>query len=238
MLSNLLRHRQSFSSPLVLLLLIAVPPLICPIELSAKDKDSPQPRPTERATPFNLDSPSQIRDIPSGFLFHGDDYVAEFLPEGVIWKWGDGTNQYAFWVVEVRGSRGQIFWTRSKESGDFRIDGDRILYERTTLIHEMYEGDREGVTQFWYFEDNPLWEGGNLEIVGELLTKLQVRVEEGMIQFYDGEEKWAGSFFEINATDRNGRLLALSPNLDGKTVSLSVPATWLYELNSASAEDR
>lgn len=198
----------------------------------AKDRSVPTPTDNRLSVPKTFQAPGTPPELPEGYLIGGDDFSAEFLPEGVIWRWEPGNEQFAFWIVEVRGSRGQFFWTRSKKSLYFGLNGDRVEYRRTPLISEMYEGNRDEITQIWHFLDNPVWEGGDLTITGEILTTLGVREEEGRIQFYDVKNEWLGPFFRMQATDEAGRVLELTPELDGKTVTLTVPATWLYEVGT------
>ncbi len=232
-MSRLSPHNRTGRSVLCLLL------FLFGVVLPAEGRDKTQPGSTDHpiTTPRTFNSPGMPPDIPQGFLIGGDDFSSEFLPEGIIWNWEPGDEQFAFWVAKIRGSRGQVFWTRSKESLFFGLEGDRVQYKRTSLISEMYEGDRKDVTQIWHFLDNPAWEGGDLIITGEILTVLTVRNIAGRIQFYDRDENWLGPFFRIIASDVGGRILELSPILDGKTVTLTIPATWLYEIGSVQIEN-
>lgn len=227
-MSRLFPHPRNTVPALCLLMFVSTD-----LPLHARDKGQPGvSTDTKLTTPRTFNAPGMPPDIPQGFLIGGNEFSAEFLPEGIIWKWEEGADQFAFWVVEIRGSRGQVFWTRSKKSIDFGLAGSRVQYRRTTLISEQYEGDGRDVTQIWHFVDNPVWEGGDLIITGEILTILTVRNMAGRIQFYDREENWLGPFFRILASDVGGRILELPPVLDGKTVTLTVPAAWLYEIGS------
>ncbi len=204
---------------------------------AATEKSQPGQLIREPSIPESFNPPIMPPDLPEGFLISGDDFSAQFIPEGVIWHWQPGDEQFAFWVVEIRGTRGQVFWTRSRKTLSFIIDGDRVVYRRTSLIDETYGGDREKVFQTWLFHDNPLWEGGDLIVKGEILTTLEARKERGTVQFYDAGGEWVGPFFRLQAADDAGRVLDLDPTLDGKTVTVTIPAAWLYEINNVPEPD-
>lgn len=183
-----------------------------------------------------FDAPNQMAEQIPGFVFKGDTYYAEFIPEGLIWRFTDQEEQFAYWIVEMHGSKGQVLWTESKGSSSFGSDGDQVAYQRTLLIREAYEGGANTVRQVWEFSENPLWEGGDLVIISEILTGLEMRKERESIAFFDPDtDERIGPFLEIVARDRDGREITLEPSIEEKTVTITIPAGWLYQIGAIGA---
>ena len=209
------------------------------VALSADAKDPAPVRTNEQQIVPDIrtfDAPNQMAEQVPGFVFKGDTYYAEFIPEGLIWRFTDQEEQFAYWIVEMHGSKGQVVWTESKGSSSFGSDGDQVAYQRTLLIREAYEGGANHVRQVWQFSENPLWEGGDLVIISEILTALEMRKEGETIAFFDPDSgERIGPFLEIVARDKDGRQIALEPSIEDKTVTITVPAGWLYQIGAIGA---
>ncbi|MFH1679885.1 MAG: hypothetical protein ABIH26_04495 [Candidatus Eisenbacteria bacterium] len=209
--------------PALFLLLLAGP------IRAVETKETGPIRPPQRPLAGEPTVSSPLRESPDLYVFEDDLRRIELMKEGWLLRFKQKEGCVAYWLVEIYGDRGPIVWTREKGTLAFDIKEGNVRYKRTPLVTEEYSADRYGTRQIWRFSDNPVWEGGDLLIVGEILTPLEVRLIEDRIHFHGGEG-WVGPFCTFEARDPDGNVLELAPMLEGKKITLRVPGSWLYRI--------
>ncbi len=205
--------------------------LVSPIPAaSVEPKGAVPPRLAEQPGVSEPTVSSPLREAPNVYVFEDDRQRIEFMEEGWLLRFKPKEGSaVAYWLVEIYGNRGPVLWTRERESLGFGTKEGAVRYARTPLLTEEYRVDRYGFRQVWSFSDNPAWEGGDILIVGEMLTPLEVRIIEGKIHFFD-RDGWVGSFCAFEAQGAGEDNLPLAPKLEGKKITLTVPGSWLYRL--------
>jgi len=220
------RPGSGFSAAALFLALHLSPNLAEAVE----PKGTVPPRLTTRPGASEPTVSSPIREAANVYVFEDDRHRIEFMEEGWLLRFKpDERSAVAYWLVEVYGDRGPVLWTRERGLLSFGTKEGAVRYVRTPLLTEEYQVDRYGIRQVWRFSDNPAWEGGDILIVGEMLTPFEVRLIDGKIHFFD-REGWVGSFCAFEAQGPEGDALPLAPKLEGKKITLAVPGSWLYRL--------
>lgn len=225
--------RPSGSIPILLVLFGT----LLPPGLEAIEPTRATPARPERSFADDRSLINRPREAPDTYVVAGDDFRLEFTRDGWICRFHSGEKYIGFWLMEIRGSDGPIVWSAGRSPVDFDMEEGEVRYRRTRALTEAYSADRYGVRQIWIVDENPLFERGDVTIVGEILTPLDVRLLDGRIQLYDGANR-VGGFCSFEARDPSGRILDLTPELDGRLVRLTLPGNWLHGVGSGDLSRR
>jgi hypothetical protein len=222
--------------PLVPLVLLLLGTLFPPSPEAAEPKRTTPVRP-QRSFVDDRSLITPPREAPDMYVIEDDGFRLEFMPEGWLYHFRQEEKFAGFWLMEISGAKGQTVWDADRGVLDFDMDDGQVRYHRTRAITEAYEADRYGVRQTWIVDENPLFEGGDVLIYGEILTSLDVRLVDGRIQLYDGSKR-VGAFCSFEAQDPSGRTLDLVPEVDGRVVKLTLPSRWLYQIGNGDLSKR
>ena len=182
-------------------------------------------RPEHRIREEPTVSPA-LPETAATYVFEDDVHRIEFTREGMVLRFKVDGSSAALWIGEIRRASGPRIWTREQPSLDFSLDGDTVTYRRTRSVREAYFIDRTGLHQVWSLDGEALRGTGDLVVLGEILTPLQVDLVDGRIHFSKGAS-WVDSFCSFLARDGRGNETEIVPTLEGKRIRLTVPGDWI-----------
>jgi hypothetical protein len=218
------RSARRSTAPLTLLLLLL---LLAPARSFGIDPSTPvkSPRPDQTTKEEPTVSPA-LPETAATYVFEDDVHRIEFTREGMILRFKVDGSSAALWIDEIRRAEGPRIWSREQPSLDFSLDEDTVTYRRTRSVRETYFVDRTGLHQVWNLDGETLRGSGDLVVIGEILTPLQVDLVDGRIHLSKGAN-WVDSFCTFLARDGRGNELEIVPALEGKRIRLTVPGDWI-----------
>lgn len=229
----------SIITRLALALLVVMP--VYPVTTVLSEQETIAATTGSSKTPFDIShiiekAEHLIQRDPAGLnRYWAEDpaYQVEFTPDTVTYyQKRDGIYldqlRLQFMLESIRVPEEVIYSGLSPSS--VRVEENRLIYQRTPIIKELYEARREGVEQSWII-DRPLSDKpGDVIVQGKILTSLSSHPnKEGGIDFIDKEGRYITSYGKVVVLDNAGRRLTISPVYQNTRIVITVPSEWMSQ---------
>jgi hypothetical protein len=233
----------AFLAVLGLILSVALPPSL---EAAPKVEKQETSLPAETLQP-QADVPFSIQAIiekaehsiqtnPNSrghYLVEDPAYRVDFTPEGILYypkEEGGSPDPKEIFI------RMESILSDSEESpihlsgSTAKVVENKVVYQRTPAVQEIYEARKEGVEQSWIIQ-HPLFRStGDLTILGEVETSLSpIPSASGGIDFVDQDGRYVTTYGQVTVIDDEGKRINIRPELKNSVLTITIPAHWLSD---------